>query len=65
MPVLLTDVLETQFQAKLKLPRVERRGGAAVVTSVAGALRKVVHVAEQRRSGGFVEAIEHVEAFRD
>src|SRR5207302_1143657 len=46
------------FQAKLKLPRIERRGGAAEITAVAGPLMEGVDVVDEWRSGGFVEAIE-------
>src|SRR4029453_1970904 len=57
--------LEVQFQSKLKLPRIKRRRWAAVVTAIAGALGEGIDFAKQWRSGGFVKAIEHIEAFRD
>lgn len=55
--------LEVQFQSKLELSGVIRSRGAAVVTAIAGALAEGIDVAKQRRRGGFVEAIEHIEAF--
>ena len=57
--------LEVQLQPKLELPRVEGGGGAAEVAAVAGALVEGADVVDEWRRGGFVEAVEQVEAFRD
>src|SRR5205807_7664540 len=45
--------------------RIERRGGAAEITTVAGPLTEGVDVVDEWRSGGFVEAVEQIEAFGD
>ena len=60
---MLVSQLEVQFQSKLKLSWVIRSRGAAIVTAIAGALAEGIDVTKQGRCGGFVETIEHIEAF--
>lgn len=57
--------LEVQLQTKLELPRIVSGGGAAVVATVAGALVEGADVVDEGRRGGFVEAVEEIEPFRD
>ncbi len=59
------NYLEVQLQPKLELPRVESCCRAAEITSVVGALIEGSNVVDKRRGGGFVEAVEEIEAFRN
>src|ERR1051325_11172499 len=57
--------VEVQLQPKLELPRVEGGRRTAVEASVARPQVESVNVSDKWRRGGFVEAVEQIEAFGD
>jgi hypothetical protein len=61
--LILTFTLEIEFQAELKLSRIEGSGRAAEIFSSAVALAEGINVCEERRCRAFVEPIEKIEAF--
>ena len=53
--------LEAQLYSKLKLSRVKRSRGLAVVAAIAGSLSETSDIVDKRRGRTFVETIEEVE----
>src|SRR5213593_4887254 len=57
--------LEVQLQPKLKLSWIERGGRTTKVATVACSLIEALHVVDERRCGGLVEAVEEIEPLRN